>query len=88
MAGVVQSNPPVIFEELDGSLSVSGPSDGFVVHEKISLILETIEGRSTDEGAACVGTDQGSHLGIEGRKPPKAAVLTAKFGGKFPCNLR
>jgi hypothetical protein len=35
-----------------------------------------------------VGPDQGSDLGIEGRNPPKAAALTAKFGGKFPCNLR
>jgi hypothetical protein len=37
---------------------------------------------------ANVERDQGSDLGIEERSPPKAAALTAKFGGKFPCNLR
>jgi hypothetical protein len=27
-------------------------------------------------------------LGIEGKVPPKAAADAAKFGGKFPVNLR
>ena len=27
-------------------------------------------------------------VSIEGRAPPKAAALAAKFGEKFPCNLR
>ena len=29
-----------------------------------------------------------SVLGIERKPPLKAAAATAKFGGKFPCNLR
>lgn len=34
------------------------------------------------------GEDQVSVLGIKGRSSPKAAALTARFGRKFPCNLR
>ena len=30
----------------------------------------------------------GDLLSIEGRNPLKAAVLVARLGGKFPCNLR
>ena len=37
---------------------------------------------------AVVEGDQSAIFGIEGRNPFKSGVLTAEFGGNFPCNLR
>lgn len=46
---------------------------------------DDVDGLSPGEGW---GAYRGPDLGIEGRNPSKAAAQAAKFGGKFPCNLR
>lgn len=51
MVRVVKSKAPVVFEDLDGSLTVSGPSDGCVVHKKPNPSSGQAEGRRPGVGS-------------------------------------
>lgn len=86
MVRVVQSKVPIVFEEQDGSLPVS--EGGLFLVPSEGCVVAWCTGRRLRRMGADAGRDQGSDLGIEGRNPPKAAALPARFGGKFPCNQR
>ena len=51
------------------------------------FVRETLEDRGVSTFGKKGRCPEGGDRGIEGGNPPKAAALTAKYGGKFLCNL-